>query len=143
MHPPHATAWSCLADPQIHPIDQTSARFYQRVAIDTASGGMADNAAEGLRLTRALGDKRVLIMGNHGVLVIGETVAERFDALYHLERACRTLLLAYASGQPLCVLPHDVAEKTALAWEHEGEQAAEHFEQMKALLDAQDRSYRD
>jgi ribulose-5-phosphate 4-epimerase/fuculose-1-phosphate aldolase len=143
VHPPHATAWSCLAEPQIQPIDQTSARFYRRVAIDTAYGGMADNAAEGLRLTRALGDKRVLVMGNHGVLVVGDSVAESFDALYHLERACRTLLLAYASGQPLRVLPHDVAEKTALAWEHEGEQAAEHFEQMKAVLDAEDRSYRD
>ena len=143
VHPPHATAWSCLADPQIRPIDQTSARFYRRVAIDSDYGGMADNAAEGLRLTRALGDKRVLIMGNHGVLVVGDTVAGSFDALYHLERACRTLLLAYASGQPLRVLPHDVAEKTALAWEHEGGQATEHFEQRKALLDAQDRSYRD
>jgi hypothetical protein len=41
------------------------------------------------------------------------------------------------------VLPHDIAEKTALAWEQEGAQAAEHFEQMKALLDGEDRSYRD
>jgi ribulose-5-phosphate 4-epimerase/fuculose-1-phosphate aldolase len=143
VHPPHATAWSCLADPQIKPVDQTSARFYRRVAIDTDYGGMADTVAEGLRLTRALGDQRVLMMGNHGVLVVSDTVAEGFDTLYHLERACRTLLLAHASGQPLRVLPHDIAEKTALAWEQEGAQAAEHFEQMKALLDGEDRSYRD
>ena len=143
VHPPHATAWSCLADPELRPIDQTSARFYKRVAIDTEYAGMADNVAEGQRLTRALADKSILIMGNHGVLVIGNTVAEAFDALYHLERACRTLLLAYASGQPLRVLPHEIAEKTARAWEQQDRQAAEHFEQVKALLDPADGSYRD
>jgi ribulose-5-phosphate 4-epimerase/fuculose-1-phosphate aldolase len=141
VHPPHATAWSCLADPDIKPLDQTSARFYKRVAIDADYGGIADNVTEGLRLTRALADKRVLMMGNHGVLVVGDTVAETFDALYHLERACRTLLLAYSTGQPLRILSSDIAERTALAWEQEGAQAAAHFEQIKAMLDAEDRSY--
>jgi ribulose-5-phosphate 4-epimerase/fuculose-1-phosphate aldolase len=141
VHPPNATAWACLADPDIKPIDQTSARFYKRVAIDTEYGGVADNAAEGLRLTRALADKGVLMMGNHGVLAVGETIAETFDALYHLERACRTLLLAHSSGQPLRLLPDDIAEKTALAWEQEGAQAVEHFEQIKAVLNADDNSY--
>jgi ribulose-5-phosphate 4-epimerase/fuculose-1-phosphate aldolase len=140
-HPPYATAWSCLADPDIRPLEQTCARFYKRVAIDTEYGGMADNAAEGLRLTRALADKCVLMMGNHGVLVVGSNVAATFDALYHLERACRTLVLAYSTGQPLRLLPDDIAEKTALAWEQEGAQAAQHFEELKALLEADDNSY--
>src|ERR1700721_2135271 len=46
-------------------------------------------------------DKAVLMMGNHGVLVVGGTVAEAFDLLYSLERACRTLVLAYSTGRPL------------------------------------------
>jgi ribulose-5-phosphate 4-epimerase/fuculose-1-phosphate aldolase len=141
VHPPYATAWSCLADPQIKPIDQTCARFYKRVAIDTHYGGMADNVAEGLRLTRALTDQRVLMMGNHGVLVVGDSVAQAFDALYHLERACRTLLLAHSTGQPLHILSDEIAEKTALAWEDGGAQAAAHLEQMKTVLDAEDPSY--
>jgi ribulose-5-phosphate 4-epimerase/fuculose-1-phosphate aldolase len=141
VHPPYATAWSCLADPDIKPLDQTCTRFYKRVAIDTEYAGMADNAAEGLRLTRALADKCVLMMGNHGVLVVGSSVAATFDALYHLERACRTLVLAYSTGQPLRLLADDIAEKTALAWEQEGAQAAQHFEQLKALLEAEDKSY--
>jgi ribulose-5-phosphate 4-epimerase/fuculose-1-phosphate aldolase len=135
VHPPHATALACLADPGIRPVDQTSARFHRRVAIDRGYGGMADNAAEGLRLVRTLGRMRVLMMGNHGVLVVGDSVAEAFDALYHLERASRTLLLAYASGQPLSILPDDIAEKTARAWEDGGEYARAHFSQMKRLLD--------
>jgi len=141
VHPPYATAWSCLADPDIRPLEQTCARFYKRVAIDTEYGGMADTAAEGLRLTRALADKCVLMMGNHGVLVVGDTVAEAFDLLYSLERACRTLVLAYSTGRPLRVLSDEMAEKTALGWEDGGAQAAALFEQMKSVLDAEDGSY--
>jgi ribulose-5-phosphate 4-epimerase/fuculose-1-phosphate aldolase len=135
VHPPHATALACLADPGIRPVDQTSARFHRRVAIDRGYGGMADNAAEGLRLTQTLGGMRVLMMGNHGVLVVGDSIAEAFDAMYHLERASRTLLLAYASGQPLSILRDDVAEKTARSWEDGGEYARAHFNQVKRLLD--------
>jgi ribulose-5-phosphate 4-epimerase/fuculose-1-phosphate aldolase len=143
VHPPYATAWSCLADPRIRPVDQTSARFFNRVAIDTHYGGMADNAAEGLRLTRALGGQCVLMMGNHGVLVVGDTVAETFDTLYHLERACRTLLLAYSTGQPVRILSDEIAESTARSWEDGGAQAMAHFAQQKARLDAEDGSYVD
>jgi ribulose-5-phosphate 4-epimerase/fuculose-1-phosphate aldolase len=141
VHPPYATALSCLKDPQIKPIDQTSARFFNRVAIDTGYDGMAKNADEGLRLTRALGDKRVLIMGNHGVLVVGDSIAEAYDALYHLERACQILILAYSTGQPLHVLSDETAEKTAQDWQDDGAFASAHFAQMKRLLDAEEPSY--
>ena len=141
VHPPHATALACLADPGIRPIDQTSARFHRRVAIDQHYGGMADNAAEGLRLTRTLGSMRVLMMGNHGVLVVGDSIAEAFDAMYHLERASRTLLLAYASGQPLSILSDEIAERTARSWEDGGEFARAHFMQMKRLLDQESPGY--
>ena len=143
VHPPYATALSCLADPEIKPIDQTSARFYRRVAIDTEYGGMADNADEALRLTRAVAGKRVLMMGNHGVLVVGDSVAEAFDTLYHLERACRTLVLAYSTGRPLSILADEIAEKTALSWEDGGAFASAHFAQMKRLLDAEQSCYAD
>jgi ribulose-5-phosphate 4-epimerase/fuculose-1-phosphate aldolase len=141
VHPPYATALACLAEPVVKPVDQTSARFFRRIAIDRDYGGMADNAAEGLRLTRALGGLRVLMMGNHGVLVVGDSIAEAFDALYHLERASRTLMLAYASGQPLSILSDEIAEKTARAWEDGGEFARAHFTQMKRLLDRESPDY--
>jgi len=141
VHPPYATALSCLKDPQVKPIDQTSARFFNRVAIDSGYDGMAKNADEGLRLTRALGDKRVLIMGNHGVLVVGDSIAEAYDALYHLERACQILVLAYSTGQPLHVLSDEIAERTAQDWQDDGAFARAHFAQMKRLLDAEEPSY--
>jgi ribulose-5-phosphate 4-epimerase/fuculose-1-phosphate aldolase len=80
-------------------------------------------------------------MGNHGVLAVGDSIAEAFDALYHLERASRTLLLAYGSGQPLSILPDEIAEKTARSWEDGGEFARAHFHQMKRLLDEESSDY--
>ena len=71
VHPPYATAISCLADPEIKPIEQNTARFYNRVTIDRGFGGIADDNVEGERLARALGNKSIMMMGNHGVLVAG------------------------------------------------------------------------
>lgn len=143
VHPPYATALSCLKDPRILPVDQTSARYFNRVAIGTAFGGLADNAAEGLRLAAALGDKKILMMGNHGVITVGETVAEAFDAMYHVERGARTLMLAYATGQEISIMSDELAEKTAKGWEDDPEFGAVFFEEMKRLLDDEGADYKD
>ena len=132
-----------MADPTLKPIEQNTAKYYNRVAYDYGFTGLADNEAEGQRLAAALGDKRSMLMGNHGVLVTGPTVAEAFEELYFLERAAKTLMLAYASGQPLAVLSDDVAERTAVAWEEFREAGYAHFRDLKALLDREDSSYRD
>jgi ribulose-5-phosphate 4-epimerase/fuculose-1-phosphate aldolase len=141
VHPPYATALAALADPTILPVDQNTARYFRRVAIDLEFGGIADREAEGERIAHALGERRRLMMGNHGILVVAATVAEAFDDLYYLERSCRTLMLAYASGRPLSVLPDDVAEATALAWEGYSPAAAVHFAESKRLLDARGETY--
>ncbi len=137
LHPAYATALSCLKDPTLYPVDQTSARFFNRVAIDDAYAGMADNKAEGERLAKILGEKKILMMGNHGLLTVGESAAEAFDAFYHFERAARTLMLAYGTGQPLSILNDEVAEQTANAWKSEPEFGEAHFAQMRRAL-AQD-----
>jgi len=134
VHPPYATALSSLKDPEIKPVDQNTARFFNRVAIDLEFGGLADNEAEGRRLVDALGNRRILMMGNHGVLVIAETVAEAFDELYYIERACRNLMLAYATGRPLSVLSDELAEQTAQEWEKYRPSAFNHFAELKRLL---------
>ena len=141
VHPPYATAIASLADPTILPIDQNTARFFRRVAIDLGFGGVADNAAEGRRIARALGNHRRMILGNHGVLIVAPTVAEAYDDLYYLERACQTLVLAYSTGQKLNVMPDDLAERTARGWEEYPSYAGAHFAEMKALLDRSDPSY--
>jgi ribulose-5-phosphate 4-epimerase/fuculose-1-phosphate aldolase len=143
VHPPYATAIATLAHPEILPIEQNTARYYDRIAIDLGYGGIADNDEEGRRLVRVLGDKRRLMLGNHGVLVVAETVAEAFDDLYYLERACQTLALAYATNQKLNVMSPELAERTARGWEDYKGAAFAHFEEMKRILDARDPSYAD
>ena len=142
LHPPYATAIASLADPEIKPIDQNTARFFNRVAVDMGYGGMANSDEEGDRLARLMGNKSIMIMGNHGVLICAETVAEAFDLTYYLERSCRNLVLAYQTGQKLHVMADSVAEKTAQEWESDREQFLAHFEEMKTLLDGTDPSYK-
>lgn len=142
-HPPYATALAGLKDPSIKPVDQNTARFFNRLAIDLDFGGIADDAEEGKRIAGALGNHSILMMGNHGVSVVGETVAEAFEHLYYLERAAKTMMLAYASGQPLNVMPDELAEKTALGWEEYSDAAFAHFEQLKLMLDKTDSTYKD
>jgi ribulose-5-phosphate 4-epimerase/fuculose-1-phosphate aldolase len=141
VHPPYCTALAALKDPSIPPVDQNTARFFRRVAIDRDFGGMAETEEEGARIAAALGSHRAMIMGNHGVLTIGDTVAEAFDAMYYLELACRTLVLAYSTGKPLAVLSDEVAERTALGWETYSGFAEAHFAEMKAILDASEPDY--
>ena len=138
-----ATAIASLEDPEIKPIDQNTARFFRRVAIDRDFGGIADFAEEGERIVKALGDHRRLMMGNHGVLVIAPTVAEAYDDLYYLERSCRNLALAYATGRPLSVLGDEIAERTAIGWEQYTDSAFAHFAEAKALLDKSEPDYAD
>jgi ribulose-5-phosphate 4-epimerase/fuculose-1-phosphate aldolase len=94
-------------------------------------------------LARALGNKSIMMMGNHGVLVAGGTVAEAFEDLYYLERACQTLVLAYSTGQKLNVMSPDLAETTARGWDGYKGMAMAHFAQLKHLLDRKDPSYAD
>jgi ribulose-5-phosphate 4-epimerase/fuculose-1-phosphate aldolase len=143
LHPPYSTAIAALADPEIKPIDQNTARFYGRVAIDTGFGGIADDDDEGNRLADALGNHSIMLMGNHGVLVTAPTIAEAFDDLYFLERACKTLVLAYSTGQALKVMPSDLASRVAQDWLDYADMSFAHFDELKRLLDRRDPSYAD
>jgi ribulose-5-phosphate 4-epimerase/fuculose-1-phosphate aldolase len=141
LHPKYATVIASLADPEIKPIDQNTARFYNRMAIDMGYGGMANTDDEGDRIARLLGNKSIMMMGNHGVLICASTVAEAYDLTYYLERSCRNLVLAYQTGQPLHVMSPEVAEKTAQEWEADRDQFHVHFAEMKSTLDNEDSTY--
>jgi ribulose-5-phosphate 4-epimerase/fuculose-1-phosphate aldolase len=136
LHPPYATAVASLADPAILPIDQNTARFFGKVATDTGYGGIASEEAEGRRIASVLGPRDILMMGNHGVLVVARTVAHAWEHMYFLERACRNLILAMSAGRPLAVMPDDLAAATAASWEPYADSALAHFAALKRRLDA-------
>lgn len=134
LHPVYTTAVACLAKPHIPPIDQNTARYFKRIAVDELYGDMADTTAEGARLAGLLEDKSRLLMGNHGVIVTAPTVGEAFDDIWTLERACQILVTAWSTRQPLKVLADDVAEKTARDWQKITDFSHQHFEEMKLLM---------
>jgi ribulose-5-phosphate 4-epimerase/fuculose-1-phosphate aldolase len=141
-HPPYSTALATLKDPSMKPIDNNTARYFGRLGFDLDFGGIADEAEEGERLAKALGNHRTLLMGNHGVTATGDTVAEAFEDLYFFERAARTLIVAYSTGKPLNILSDEIAEKTAEGWGPYKGAAFAHFDYLKTQLDKTDPSYR-
>jgi ribulose-5-phosphate 4-epimerase/fuculose-1-phosphate aldolase len=141
LHPPHATALAGLKDPSIKPIDQNTARYFNRMAIDLSFGGIATDESEGERIAATIGNHSTVMMGNHGVTVVAPTVAEAFDNIYYLERAAQTMILAYSTGQPLSVMSDEIAEQTATEWDAYAGAAFAHFEEMKRILDREDPSY--
>ena len=142
VHSIHATVLACLADSNLPPIDQNCATFYNRYVIDDGYGGLAFEE-EGERCAALLTDpkKKVMIMGNHGIMIIGATVAETFNRLYYFERAAETYIRALQTGQPLRILPDDVAEKTARELEEYPEQDERHLSELKSILDEEGSNY--
>lgn len=144
LHPHYATALVSLRDPELPPIDQTSARFFNRLAWDIGFDGMGIGE-EGDRLAGLLGNHNCLMMGNHGVLIAADSPALAWDIAYHLERAAKTYITALSTGRPLSILPDHIAEKTAQQWEEYDQKTGSqqhHLDALLAVLDAQDDSYK-
>jgi len=142
VHSIHATVLATLADSRLPPIDQNCATFFNRYVIDDGYGGLAFED-EGERCAQLFDDpkKKVMIMGNHGIMIIGDTVAETFNRLYYFERAAETYIRALQTGQPLRVLSDEVAEKTAQELEGYPEQDERHLAELKAILDEEGDKY--
>ncbi|MGB1238399.1 MAG: class II aldolase/adducin family protein [Pseudomonadales bacterium] len=141
VHSTYATVLSTLKDPRILPIDNNTARFYNRIAYDTDFGGIATSDEEGKRITRSIEGKSALMMGNHGITVVGESVASAFESLYYLEKACKTMVLAYSTGRELSILSDELAEETAASWDEFSGAGDAHFEQLKGMLDKEEPDY--
>lgn len=142
VHSIFATVLASLADSTLPPIDQNTAIFYNRVVIDETYGGLAFEE-EGERCAALFADpaKKVMVMGNHGIMVVGETVAETFNRMYYFERATETYIRALQTGQKLRVLSDEIAEKTASEIEEYPGQAERHLAELKAILDEEGSNY--
>jgi ribulose-5-phosphate 4-epimerase/fuculose-1-phosphate aldolase len=135
VHSIFATVLASLEDSRLPPIDQNSCIFFNRYIIDENYGGLALEE-EGERCASLFSDpsKKVMIMGNHGVMIIGDTVAETFDRLYYFERAAETYIRALQTGMKLRVLSDEIAEKTAKELEEYTEPGKAHLAEIKAIL---------
>ncbi len=82
-------------------------------------------------------------MGNHGIMVVGETVADCFNRMYYFERAVRTYVQALWTGRELAILSDAVAEKTAQRGRALRRHADRFFTDIKRMLDRDEPDYRD
>jgi len=97
------------------PITQTSMRFAHAAYHDYE--GVVLELAEQERLVADLGTNDLMILRNHGLLVVGATIPQAFNHIHRAELACRTQLMAMASGARLVTPPEAVIESTFLAYQ--------------------------
>lgn len=142
VHSIFATVLASLADSSMPPIDQNTAMFFNRIAIDNDFGGIAFED-EGERCAAALMDPKIktMVMGNHGILIMGDDPADTFNRLYYFERAAETYIRALQTGRELRVLSDEIAEKTAHEIETYPGQATRHLAELKAILDEEGSTY--
>jgi ribulose-5-phosphate 4-epimerase/fuculose-1-phosphate aldolase len=145
-HQTYATALTMLENPRLEMALQTAIGFHEEISYAAEYNGLAFDHTEGERLARALGDKAVLMMGNHGVLTVGDTVAQAFERLYFLERAAQAQILALSTGRRLKPVPEAVVRATAAQFAAGalvgGRDRSElHFESLKRMLDRTSADY--
>ena len=142
-HMPYATALSNLSDSRLLPINQSCVRFWGRIAYYNEYNGLALDPAEGDRIVAALASHDVLMMANHGVTVVGPSVADALFKLYYLEIACRDQWLTLAMNKPLRPIPDAVAQDLFDQFEQERHESCElHLAAMMRQLDHDEPNYK-
>jgi ribulose-5-phosphate 4-epimerase/fuculose-1-phosphate aldolase len=141
-HMPYATALTLLEGGRLEMVEQNALRFHEDIAYDSTYNGLVVDSAEGDRLARVLGSKRVMFLANHGVIVVGPNVAEAFDGLYYLERACRVQVLARTMRGKLKPVRAEVVSGTCRMIAADAPKyAAAHFSALMRLLDREEPDY--
>ena len=104
--------------------------------------GITVEEAEKTRLLASMGNKRAVILRNHGLLTWGASVPEAFMTLWTLQRACDVQIAAGAAG-PLNPIKSDVFAQTVReSGPGEKRTCDDVFAAMQRLVDAKDPSYR-
>ena len=146
-HQTWALALNMLKENRLLPANQTAAFIYRDVAYDDHYQGTADTPEEGHRLAKLMGDKPIVFLKNHGVLVSGDTIAQAYKRLYKLERVCRTQVLALSTGKPLNILSDEIVDRVLAPAEMETHSSDERnrlfFEAMMRVVDRELPGYRD
>ena len=142
-HMPYTTALACLRDFEFLMLDQNACRFYDRIAYDRQYSGMALDATEGERVASLLSDdKSVLFLGNHGIIVIADSVAQAFDELYYLEKAAQLQVIALSTGRELALIPDEIASLACKQWQEYPQVAVLHFNSLMEILDSESSDFR-
>jgi ribulose-5-phosphate 4-epimerase/fuculose-1-phosphate aldolase len=140
-HSPYATALCLIRDARVEPVFLPGLQFFGKIAYDDECHGAAFSVEEGEREARILGDKNVLMMRNHGPIVVGPTLAAAFDRLYYLEDTCQRQMLAMSAGQPLQHVTDEISAGLAGLVSVFDAYAEKHLSAIKRVLDREEPDY--
>ena len=142
-HMPYTTALTLLENGRLEMCEQNALQFDGRIAYDDEYSGLALDRGEGDRLARVMGEANILFMANHGVTVVGESVARAFTDLYYLERASMFQVLARSTGGKLRTISESVLAATRKQMAPELPLIADrHFKALRRILDREEPEYR-
>jgi ribulose-5-phosphate 4-epimerase/fuculose-1-phosphate aldolase len=135
LHPLYTTALSMLKNGRLEMAHQNAMMFWGRLAYnETYDGEQPLSLAVGQEMAEVLGDKSVLFLKNHGVLIVGPTVGAAYRDAYLLERACQMQFIALSSGSDLEIVSPRVCKLLAPHGVKE-DRIDGYFEGMKRVLD--------
>ena len=110
----HTHTWAGMAISTLEcgllPNTQTSMRF-AHISYHDFGGVVLDLEMQD-KLVADLGDNNAMILRNHGLLTVGNTIAEAFNALHRLELSCKTQIAAMSCNSPMIQVPPEVIEQT-------------------------------
>ncbi len=101
-HSVHGKAWSALGR-LLEPITQDVCAFYEDHSLFDDFTGVVVDTEEGKRIAHALGENKAVILRNHGLLTVGQSVEEAAWWFITMERSCQAQLLASAAGQTVLI----------------------------------------
>jgi ribulose-5-phosphate 4-epimerase/fuculose-1-phosphate aldolase len=133
-HTPYATALCLLEGGQLEPVNMAGFQFAGKIAYDENHQGGAHSTNEGDREVSILGDNNILMMRNHGPMVVGRTIASAFDRLYYLEEVCKRQVLAMSTNRPMQHVPAEVVQQLSEDEELFDAYAEKHLSAIKRVL---------
>ena len=142
----HTTAGMAVSSVEggLRPINFYACNFQNQIAYHDFEG-VTVRPEEGERLLANLGSRRMMLLRNHGILVMGRTVAETFVKHWALQRACEIQMVTLAMGKPLEVSPEIVAihQRDLHMAQVPGGPGAADFAAMIRLVDKRDTGWRE
>ena len=116
-------------------------RFADDIRYQDEYDGLALGTSEGDRICETLGDKRIVFLANHGVIVVGQTIPRAFDDLYYLERECQLQYYVQSAGQKLKVADDRIARQVAEQFADYPGLAIGHLGAIRRILDREEPEY--
>lgn len=139
-----ATMAVCALEGGLQPTNFYACAFIGQIGYHDFEG-VTVRPEEGERLIANLGDKRVLMLRNHGPVIMGETLAEMFFTHWALQRACEIQLATASMGKAIAVPPQVIAvhQRDLHMAQVPGGTGAADFAAWVRVIDRIDRSWRD